>query len=74
MPAPKAISQGSKGAGGGALTAFTAMSAAIAELEIIASAVANKASFFMTVPIYFPDSPAPVPPRARDNGLQLNRV
>lgn len=52
MALPKATSQGSKGAGGGALTAFTAMSAAIAELEIIASAVANKASFFMTIPIY----------------------
>src|SRR5882757_2139586 len=53
MALPKAISQGSNGAGGGALTAFTAISAAIAELEIIASAVANKANFFMTVPIYF---------------------
>ncbi|GAB6998317.1 hypothetical protein JCM18382A_30850 [Bradyrhizobium sp. 17-4] len=58
MPAPKAISQGSKGAGGGALTAFTAMSAAIAELEIIASAVANKASFFMTVPIQMSRQPS----------------
>ncbi|BBC02891.1 hypothetical protein BE61_83550 [Bradyrhizobium elkanii USDA 61] len=57
MPAPKAMSHGSNGAGGGALTAFTAMSAAIAELEIIASAVANKASFFMTIPIYLSRQP-----------------
>src|ERR1700716_2286250 len=48
---PKAISQGSKGAGGGALTALTAISAARAEPESSASAVANKIIFFMTIPI-----------------------
>ena len=32
-------------------TAFTRMSAARAEPETIASAVANKATFFMTIPI-----------------------
>src|SRR5436309_15059428 len=48
---PKAISQGSKGAGGGALTALTAISAARAEPESSASAVANNTIFFMTIPI-----------------------
>src|SRR3954465_14112009 len=48
---PKAISQGSNGAGAGALTALTAISAARAELESSASAVANKTIFFMTIPI-----------------------
>src|SRR4051794_33354293 len=48
---PKAISQGSNGAGAGALTALTAISAAIAEPESSASAVANKTIFFMTIPI-----------------------
>src|SRR6266480_1754067 len=51
MALPKAMSQGSNGAGGGALTAFTAMSAARAEPVTIASAVANKTTFFMTIPI-----------------------
>src|SRR3954451_14795814 len=51
MPAPKAISHGSKGAGAGALTALTAISAARAEPESSASAVANNTVFFMTIPI-----------------------
>ncbi|WP_291714021.1 hypothetical protein [Bradyrhizobium sp.] len=50
---PNAISQGSNGAGGGALTAFTAMSAARADPDTIASAVANKAIFFIWFPITF---------------------
>jgi hypothetical protein len=54
---PKATSQGSNGAGGGAFAALSGMSAATAEPEIIASAVANKIIFFMTIPIAFP-SPA----------------
>jgi hypothetical protein len=48
------MSQGSNAAGGGALTAFTGKSAAKAEPETIASAVANKAAFFMVIPITFP--------------------
>jgi len=50
MPPPKAISQGSNGAGGGAFRAFTGRSAAQADPAIIVSAVANKATFFMTIP------------------------
>src|SRR4029079_4127837 len=69
---PNATSQGSNGAGGGALTAFVAISAARAEPDTIASAVANKASFFMTIPITFLDSPVPVAPRASDNRLRPN--
>src|SRR6478672_4919767 len=66
MPPPKAKSQGSNAAGGGAFTAFRAISAARAELDTIASAVANKTSFFMTIPIppYF-DSPIPAPPQGQ---------
>ena len=61
---PKARSQGSNAAGGGAFTAFTAISAAKAEPETIASAVANNTIFFMTIPITFPRfSPVPAPPR-----------
>jgi hypothetical protein len=59
---PKARSQGSNGAGGGALTAFTGKSAAKTDPDTIASAVANKTSFFMTIPTPFqgqPDSGAP---------------
>ncbi|MGZ5910863.1 MAG: hypothetical protein ACXWLB_13390 [Reyranella sp.] len=51
---PNATSQGSNAAGGGAFSALalTAISAAKAEPDTIASAVANKAIFFMTrVPI-----------------------
>ena len=43
-----------EGIGGGALTAFKGMSDARAEPETIASAVANKATFFMVIPITFP--------------------
>ena len=62
---PKAISQGSKAGGGGAFTALTRRSAAKAEPEISVSAVANKASFFMTIPITFLNSPVPVAPRGK---------
>jgi hypothetical protein len=48
---PKATSQGSNAAGGGALSAFMGISAARAEPDTIASAVANKTNFFMTIPI-----------------------
>src|SRR3954452_231940 len=73
MPPPKAKSQGSNAAGGGALTALRAISAAKAEPETIASAVANKATFFMTIPIPpYLDSPARRPPRANDNRLRPN--
>src|SRR4051794_23500307 len=51
MPPPKAISHGSNATGGGAFTALRAISAAKAEPETIASAVANKATFFMTIPV-----------------------
>src|SRR3569833_100234 len=47
---PDATSQGSNGAGGGAFKAFIGMSAANAEPATIASAVANKVSFLMTIP------------------------
>ena len=63
---PNATSQGSNGAGGGSALAFTGMSAAIAEPEIIASAVADKTIFFMTIPITFqkpvrfPDAPGAI--------------
>src|SRR5690349_24629023 len=50
MPPPKAISQGSNGAGGGAFRAFTGRSAAKADPAIIVSAVADNATFFMTIP------------------------
>src|SRR2546423_2821416 len=71
--APKAISQGSNGAGGGAFTAFTGISAARAEPDTNASAVANKASFFMTIPIPpLLTVPFRRPPRANDNRLRPN--
>src|SRR5215208_8033074 len=72
MPPPKAKSQGSKAGGGGALTAFTRRSAAKAEPDTNASAVANKASFFMTIPITLLGSPASAPPRASDNRPRPN--
>jgi len=50
---PKATSQGSNGAGGGSLAALSGMSAASADPEIIASAIANKSIFFMKIPIAF---------------------
>ncbi len=62
---PKAISQGSNGAGGGAFTAFTGISAAKADPDTIASAVANKTSFFMTIPITLLDSPVPAAPQGK---------
>src|ERR1700686_1581807 len=72
---PKAISHGSNAAGGGALTAFNGISAARAEPDTIASAVANITNFFMTIPITFPKiSPIPAPPRASDNRLQRNSL
>ncbi len=58
---PKATSQGSNGAGGGALTAFKGISAAKAEPAAIASTAAAKTSFFMTIPITL-KSPVPAPP------------
>src|SRR5690349_17573495 len=52
IAAPKATSHGSKATTGGAFLAFTAMSAARAEPVVtIASAFANKATFFITSPI-----------------------
>ncbi|WP_424603128.1 hypothetical protein [Bradyrhizobium sp.] len=47
---PNAISQGSNGAGGGALTAFRGKSAARAE-PAIANTAAAKTNFFIKVPI-----------------------
>src|ERR1700720_585057 len=46
---PKATSQGSNGAGGGALRAFSGISAAYAE-PAIANTAAAKTSFFITSP------------------------
>jgi len=74
MALPKAISQGSNATTGGAFTAFTRKSAARAEPDTIASAVANKATFFMTIPITSKNSPVPVPPGASDNRLQPNSL
>ncbi|BBO02803.1 hypothetical protein BwSH20_00910 [Bradyrhizobium ottawaense] len=70
---PKAISQGSKAGGGGAFNAFTRKSAAKAEPVVtIASAVANKATFFISIPIA---SSYPVgsrrPPGANDLSAKL---
>ncbi|WP_186294109.1 hypothetical protein [Bradyrhizobium guangdongense] len=46
------------------MTAFTGMSAARAEPETIASAVANKANFFIAIPITeFKGQPDPGAPR-----------
>src|SRR6185437_1544445 len=64
---PKATSHGSNAGAGGALRA---RSAAKAELETIASAVANKATFFMIIPITFQVQPTlAAPPRA--SGMRL---
>src|ERR1700755_1609298 len=72
IPAPKAMSQGSNGAGGGALTAFRGISAANAEPDTIASAVANKTHFFMTIPITFQKSVRfRHPPGTSDNRLHV---
>jgi hypothetical protein len=69
---PKATSQGSNGAGGGAFMAFTAISAAKVEPAVIASTAAAKTSFFIAIPITLQDSPVPTPPRTSDNRLQPN--
>src|SRR6266852_9874368 len=53
MAPPKAISQGSNGAGGGAFSAFIGISAAKAE-PVTASIAATKTIFFMSIPITFP--------------------
>ncbi|MGY3406692.1 hypothetical protein ACVWZV_002805 [Bradyrhizobium sp. GM5.1] len=58
MAPPKAISQGSNATTGGAFSAFTRMSAAKAEPVTIASAVANKATFFISIPITSSKTPA----------------
>src|ERR1700737_1063404 len=50
---PNAKSHGLTAGGGGGALALTGMSAAKAEPEIIASAVAAKTIFFMTIPITF---------------------
>jgi hypothetical protein len=55
---PNAISQGSKGAGGGALTAFRGISAAKAE-PAIANTAAAKTIFFIKTPIAF-QMPVPI--------------
>src|SRR6187399_418197 len=73
MLEPKATSQGSKAGGGGAFRALTRMSAAKAEPVVtIASAVANKATFFISIPI---TSSYPVgsrkPPGANDLSAEL---
>jgi hypothetical protein len=47
------------------LKALTRKSAAKAEPDTIASAVANKASFFMTIPITFKYSPVPGAPTGK---------
>src|SRR6516165_1635379 len=53
MAPPNAMSHGSNGAGGGALTAFTGISAAKAEPAIV-SIAATSTIFFITIPITFP--------------------
>ena len=60
--------------GGGALTALTRMSAARAEPDTIASAVANKTSFFMTIPITVKTVQFRGPPGTSGNRLQPNSV
>ena len=45
------------------MTAFKDISAARAGADIIASVVANKAIFFMTIPIRFKDQPDSGAPR-----------
>ena len=60
-PAPKAISQGSNGAGAGAGGAFSGISAANDEPAVIASTAAAKTSFFMTIPITLKTAQFPTP-------------
>src|ERR1700676_4564650 len=75
MALPKATSQGSNGAGGGALTAFTGISAAKADPAVIASTAAAKTSFFMTIPITFQKTAQfRCPPGTSDNRLQPNSL
>jgi hypothetical protein len=63
---PKAISQGSNGAGGGAFKAFIGMSAAKAD-PVTANIAATNTIFFMTIPITFQrTSPKTGAPRGRD--------
>src|ERR1700739_466163 len=64
---PNARSHGLSTTGGGAL-ALTGMSAAKAEPEIIASAVAAKTNFFMTIPITF-QNPSRLPDAPRTDWL-----
>src|SRR3954453_6760346 len=71
---PKAISHGSNGAGTGALTALTAMSAARAEPESSASAVASKTVFFMTIPIVARSVSTSKPARHSDNRNQFPAI
>src|ERR1700759_1611834 len=67
---PKAKSHGLTAGGGGGALYFIGISAARAEPEIIASAVAAKTTFFMTIPITFQKtSRMPDAPRA---GLVVN--
>src|SRR5215471_8040083 len=72
MALPNARSQGSNAGGGGAF-ALTGISAAKAEPEIIASAVANNTILFMTIPIRILDDQPDFrrPPWAIDTGLKL---
>src|ERR1700722_15117298 len=71
---PKAISQGSNAAGGGALTAFVYKSAEKAEPAVIASTAAAKTIFFMSIPIAFNTVPFRRPPGTSGNRLQPNSV
>ncbi|MEO6782512.1 MAG: hypothetical protein ABI407_14425 [Bradyrhizobium sp.] len=57
------------------MTAFTGKSAAKAEPETIASAVANKAAFFMVIPITFLKiSPIPNAPRGKRSSTETKRL
>src|ERR1700759_931712 len=67
---PNAKSHGLTAGGGGGAFALTGMSAAKAEPEIIASAVAAKTTFFMTIPITFQKT-SRLPDAPRD-GLVVN--
>src|ERR1700761_4046140 len=67
---PNAKSHGLTAGGGGGALALTGMSAAKAEPEIIASAVAAKTTFFMTIPITFQKT-SRLPDAPRD-GLVVN--
>ena len=62
---PKAISQGSNGAGATGAGAFRGISAANAEPAVTASSAAAKTSFFMTIPITFQKQSGSDAPRKR---------